>query len=146
MSDQDLRAQDVLKRYSMYAAGAGLIPVPLIDAVAITVLQYNMVRELAFAYDVPFQGDRVRTLIGSLMGGAASTSLGYGFGQTYLKSIPGVGPLMAALSMPSAAAAVTWAIGKVFVQHFSLGGTLLDFDPEKTRATVATHAASRVRR
>jgi uncharacterized protein (DUF697 family) len=146
MSDQDLRAEDVVKRYSMYAGVAGLIPVPLIDAAAITVLQYNMVREVANAYDVTFHGDRVRTLIGSLIGGAASTSLGYGFGQSYLKGIPGVGPLVAALSMPGAAAAVTWAIGKVFAQHFSLGGTLLDFEPEKTRASVQSHAASRIGR
>jgi hypothetical protein len=28
---------------------------------------------------------------------------------------------------------MTYAIGKVFVQHFESGGTLLDFQPEKMR-------------
>lgn len=30
--------------------------------------------------------------------------------------------------------AVTFAVGKVFVQHFETGGTLLDFDPVAVEA------------
>ena len=29
--------------------------------------------------------------------------------------------------------ASTWALGKVFIQHFESGGTFLDFNPEKVR-------------
>jgi hypothetical protein len=32
---------------------------------------------------------------------------------------------------------VTYAIGRVFVQHYEMGGTLLDFDPDKTKAFFA---------
>jgi uncharacterized protein (DUF697 family) len=144
MSDRDQRAEQILHRYSTYAAGAGLIPFPLVDAAAITVLQFQMVREIAAAYEVSFDGERVRSLIGSLLGGATSTSIGYAVGHSYVKTIPVVGPLLGLLSMPSAAAAITWAVGKVFMQHFALGGTLLDFDPEKTRATVESHFTARV--
>jgi hypothetical protein len=35
--------------------------------------------------------------------------------------------------MPGFAAAVTWAMGRVFIQHFETGGTLLDFNAEKMR-------------
>ena len=27
----------------------------------------------------------------------------------------------------------TWALGKVFIQHFESGGTFLDFDPEEVK-------------
>jgi uncharacterized protein (DUF697 family) len=145
MTEQDARAEQILQRYSMLTAGAGLIPIPLVDAAAIAALQYRMVSDIAAAYDVSFDGERVRTLIGSLLGGASSTALGYSLGQSYIKGIPVVGPLLSLMTMPGAAAAVTWAVGRVFMQHFALGGTLLDFEPEKMRASVKAHAASRAK-
>ncbi len=33
--------------------------------------------------------------------------------------------------MPIYSGAATWAIGKVFIHHFALGGTFLNFDPQK---------------
>ena len=35
--------------------------------------------------------------------------------------------------MPIYSGAATWAIGKVFIQHFASGGTFLDFDPQKVK-------------
>jgi hypothetical protein len=35
--------------------------------------------------------------------------------------------------MPSSSAAFTYAVGKVFLQHFASGGTFLDFDPKTVR-------------
>ena len=35
--------------------------------------------------------------------------------------------------MPVFSGAATWAIGKVFIQHFASGGTFLDFDPKKVK-------------
>jgi hypothetical protein len=32
------------------------------------------------------------------------------------------------------ASASTYAVGRVFIQHFESGGTFLDFDPDKVRA------------
>jgi hypothetical protein len=34
--------------------------------------------------------------------------------------------------------ASTYALGKVFIQHFESGGTFLDFDPEKVKEHFAT--------
>jgi hypothetical protein len=36
--------------------------------------------------------------------------------------------------MPTLAGASTYAVGRVFIQHFECGGTILSFDPEKVRA------------
>lgn len=40
--------------------------------------------------------------------------------------------------MPALSACATWVIGKVFVQHFASGGTLLDFDPPEYRRFIET--------
>ena len=35
--------------------------------------------------------------------------------------------------MPVLAGAATYAVGKVFIQHFESGGTFLNFNPESVR-------------
>ena len=144
MSDQDTNALGIVSKYSGYAAAAGFIPMPLIDMAAVTGLQIKMLSKIAEAYGVPFRKDLVSPIIASLIGGATSTSLGYGIGNGLLKGIPLIGPVLGTVFVPAMAGAVTWAVGKVFVQHFAMGGTLFDFEPEKWRARVREEVASRL--
>ena len=46
MSDKDVLATEIVKRYSLYAGGAGLIPVPLVDFAAITAIELKMLAEI----------------------------------------------------------------------------------------------------
>jgi uncharacterized protein (DUF697 family) len=135
MSDSttDKQAEEIVKKYAMYAGGAGLIPIPFLDFAAIAGVEIKMLKELADKYTVPFDHDRVRPIVASLIGGYASTKLGYGIGTTLLKSIPLVGPLLSLFAVPGFGAGLTWAVGRVFIQHFASGGTFLDFDPESVR-------------
>ena len=50
-----------------------------------------------------------------------------------LKGIPGIGTVISAFTMPVFSAGATYVIGKVFIQHFASGGTLLDFNPPDYR-------------
>jgi uncharacterized protein (DUF697 family) len=43
--------------------------------------------------------------------------------------VPVVGTVLGGLSMSLFSGAATYAIGKVFIQHFEAGGTFLDFNP-----------------
>ena len=61
---------------------------------------------------------------------ATTTAMGV---TSALKLIPGVGTLIAAVTMPAYSAGATYLIGKVFIQHFASGGTLLDFNPPDYR-------------
>lgn len=133
MSDKDVAAQEIVKTHALYAAGAGLIPVPMVDFAAITALELKMLRDLGNLYGVEFHQDRVRPIVAALIGGYSSTKLGYGVGGSALKSVPLVGQMMGMLSMPAFGAGVTYAIGKIFIQHFASGGTFLDFNPDKVR-------------
>ena len=134
MSDKDVAAQEIVKTHALYAAGAGLIPFPVVDFAAITALELKMLRDLGNLYGVEFQQDRVRPIVASLIGGYSSTKLGYGMGGSMLKSVPLLGSALGLLSVPAFGAGLTYAIGKVFIQHFASGGTFLDFDPEKVRS------------
>ena len=134
MSDKEVLANELVKKYSLYTAGAGLVPVPMLDWAAISGIQVKMLSELGSLYGVPFEADRVKPIVSAVLGGYASTKLGYGIGGGLIKSIPLVGQTIGLLSVPAFAYGLTYALGKVFITHFASGGTFLDFDPDKVRA------------
>jgi uncharacterized protein (DUF697 family) len=119
-----------------------LIPFVAVDFAAIAGVEYKMLGSLANVYGVEFDSDRARAIVAALMGAYASKRLGLGFGSSMLKSVPVVGTMIGTVSVPICAAGLTWAIGRVFMQHFASGGTFLSFDPEKVRSHFASAAAA----
>jgi uncharacterized protein (DUF697 family) len=133
MSEQFDKANATIKRFSLWSAGFGLIPLPLVDIAMITGTQVKLVHDLAKIYGREFSEERVRTAIGALVGAVLPVAVGTG-AISALKAIPIIGQITGVLLVPALAAASTIAVGRVFVQHFETGGTLLDFDPEAMKA------------
>jgi uncharacterized protein (DUF697 family) len=133
--DRNERASKLVDRFSLWSGAAGLIPVPLLDMAAVGGVQLNMLRRLSEIYGVPFSDNLGKSVIASLAGAvipastATTTAIGFG---SLVKSVPG-GQMVGALTMPVFSAAATYVIGKVFIQHFASGGTLLDFNPPDYR-------------
>ena len=109
-----------------------MIPVPFVDALAVGGVQLKMLRELAAIFEVDFSENRGKSIIAALVGALGPASAAP-VATSALKFIPGVGTAIASISMPALSAAATYAVGKVFVQHFLSGGTLLDFNPQDYR-------------
>jgi len=125
---------DKLIRYHVWGSiGVGLVPVPLIDFIALTGIQVNMLRKIAGAYNVPFFKDKAKNILTSLAGGALPTAVSGSLAASMSKAVPIMGLTAGIITMPVVAGATTYAIGKVFVQHFASGGTFLTFDPEKVK-------------
>jgi uncharacterized protein (DUF697 family) len=129
----DMLADRIVRQNMLWAAGGGLIPVPMLDIVAITAVELKMLKELAALYDVPFREDRIKSILVSLMAGLGASALGAVISVSLLKSVPILGAVSGYIAVPGAAAAFTYAVGKVFLQHFASGGTFLDFEPKKVR-------------
>jgi len=126
---------DRIIRYHVWGAmGVGLIPFPVIDFVGLTGIQLNMLRKLAQAYNIPFFKDRVRTIVSPLIGAAVPGMLGTPLALSLAKIVPFLGQTAGVIAMPVVAGATTYAIGKIFMQHFASGGTFLTFDPDKVKA------------
>jgi uncharacterized protein (DUF697 family) len=130
--DRNEVANKLVDRFAMWAGAAGLIPVPVLDLVAIGGLQLQMLRRLSDIYNVPFTDNRAKALVTALLGATIPTSSGIGIAEL-LKAIPLLGTAIAAFVTPALAAASTYAVGKVFIQHFETGGSLLDFNPPDYR-------------
>jgi uncharacterized protein (DUF697 family) len=124
----DESAQRIIKKYRNWAMGLGLVPIPLVDSVSISSMQAFMIRDLARLYQVEFSLAKAQVLVASLMGGTGSVFLAVGAWFSFVKFLPVVGTSLGAASMPILAAAVTHAVGQVFVRHFSQGGSLDSFD------------------
>jgi len=128
-ADRDLKAKAIIKHYTKWAAGAGVVPIPLLDAFTMSAVQMSMVRKLAELYDIPYNSQIMKSAVAGLIGGVNAAYLG----GSALKMFPVLG-IFTLAAMPAINAAINWAVGKVFVQHFESGGTFLDFDPAKVKA------------
>src|SRR5262249_52511886 len=81
---------------------------------------------------VPFSKDLGKEIISSLLGSIVPSSFSATAAST-LKMVPEAAVVVSTLSMPIVAGAATYAIGKIFIQHFESGSTFLEFEPAKVR-------------
>jgi uncharacterized protein (DUF697 family) len=125
-------ASKLVDRFALWSGVAGLIPVPIVDAVAVGGLQVQMVRRISQIYDVGFSENRGKALIASIAGSMIPATSGIG-AASVLKAVPIVGTIAGGFVMPALSAGATYAIGKAFIQHFATGGTLLNFNPPDYR-------------
>jgi uncharacterized protein (DUF697 family) len=130
ISEEGRRAMAVklVKRLSLWAGAAGLIPMPFVDLAAIGAIQIQMLRRLSQLFDVPFSENRGKALIAGVAGTMIPASSGIG-AASLIKGVPIAGVAVSAIAMPALSAGATYAIGMAFIQHFISGGTLLDFEP-----------------
>ncbi len=129
-------AGSVVNKSMLCSAALGIVPVSLINWAGLTAIQVVMLKKLGNMYDVPFRQDVVKKLIGVLVAGATPTlpsaALALALGR-----IPVIGAPLRFCTLPVVSAAFTYALGKVFVQHFESGGTFLSFDPAAVKAYFA---------
>ncbi|MGF1533703.1 MAG: DUF697 domain-containing protein [Bernardetiaceae bacterium] len=129
MDTDNERAERIVERSVGWSLGAGLIPIPLADMVAVTAIQIDMVHELCKIYGVDFRRRNLESWLNTLAGSALPK-----LGSQAIKMIPGVGAVVGGVSMAILSGASTYATGRVFVTHFEKGGTLEDFDAEAVKS------------
>ncbi len=122
-----LAAARIVNGSMLMAAGAGAIPLPLWDTAAVAAVQIKMLVDLSALYEVPFKQNLGQNALAALVGSLAPGMIARGTLGSYLKTIPGIGSVLGAVIQPAFSAAVTYAIGRVFIQHYESGGTLLSF-------------------
>ena len=127
-------AQAIVKNNVKWAAGIGVVPIPIVDLVGIFTVQIRMLRRLSELYEIPFMEHKVKNLLSALLVGGGSVKLGLAAALGFMKFIPVVGTTLGLVSVPIVAGALTHATGQVFIGHFESGGNFLDFEPAKARA------------
>lgn len=118
------QADSIIRNSIVFASGAGLIPVPVVDLMAVTAVQIEMIRRLSNLYKVDFKETEGKAAILALTSGGVAR-LG---GRMIAKMIPVIGSIVGGIATSAFSGAATYAVGEVFKRHFSEGGTFLDFD------------------
>ncbi|MBP7654198.1 YcjF family protein [Candidatus Dependentiae bacterium] len=126
-------AKKLVKNYMWWSIGAGIIPIPFVDMMSVTGVQMKLLYEMSKIYNIPFKENAVKSILSTLLGSIVPNSLSYGSVGSIIKSIPLIGTVLGAISMSIFSGAATYAIGKVFIQHFESDGTFLDFEPNKVK-------------
>ncbi|MEK8015532.1 MAG: DUF697 domain-containing protein [Candidatus Parabeggiatoa sp.] len=129
-------ANNIVNRYMLGSVAVGIVPIPIVDIAALSSLQVKMLHSLAKLYGVEFSKNIGKSLIASLLGSGIPFSLARNAASA-AKSIPLYGQMTGMISMSILGGASTYALGKVFIQHFESGGTFLTFDPQKVKAYYA---------
>ena len=126
--DKKELAQEIVKSHVLYSLGAGLVPVPLLDIAAVSVVQLDMLKQLAKVYDQDFKESAGKGWISAITGSTMAR-----MGASLVKTIPGIGSILGGVTMSALSGASTYAIGQVFIWHFSTGGNFMDFNFDKAR-------------
>ncbi|MBF0287222.1 MAG: DUF697 domain-containing protein [SAR324 cluster bacterium] len=129
---KELEGNGVIKSNVLWSMGVGLIPFPIVDILGTSAVQLRMLDQLTKLYGIEFSKNWGKSAIGSLVGGLGSNGLAR-VGVSASKMLPFFGTVVGVVASPLASGASTYAIGKIFLQHFASGGTFLDFNPEKVR-------------
>src|SRR6476646_6936073 len=96
-------ASKLVDRFAVWSGIAGVIPVPVLDLLAVGGLQVQMLRRLSQIYDVPFSENRGKSLIASLAGSMIPATSGIGAASA-LKAIPVIGKIAGGFVMPALSA------------------------------------------
>jgi uncharacterized protein (DUF697 family) len=121
-------AEATIRTHVLWAMGAGLIPVPLMDFAAVTAIQLDMLQQLASLYGVDYSLSTGKAFVSALTGTTIAR-----LGASAIKAIPGVGWALGGVSMSVMSGASTYAVGQVAISHFSASGNLRDFNLDQVR-------------
>jgi len=120
------KAEDIVNHNIFMSMGAGTLPIPFVDVIAVTSVQMSMLKDLCELYDVRFSENLAKNAITALAGSSLAR-----IGASAVKTIPGIGTFFGSVSMAVLSGASTYALGQVFITNLEGGRTILDFDLEE---------------
>jgi uncharacterized protein (DUF697 family) len=120
------KAVAIVERHANMSTVGGILPVPILNVAAITAVMVRMVRQLSNLYGVPFQRNRAHALVIGLMGGVMPTGLASAATSALVYVVPGANVLGLVVSSVTAGACAR-SLGRLFIDHFESGATLVDF-------------------
>ncbi len=116
----DHEADQIIRNHVVLAAGGAAIPVPVLDLLAVTAVQLDMLKQLASTYDVTFDAQASSSFVTALTSAIGGSVLGR-VGASAVKLLPGVGSLLGGAAQLSISGATTYAVGHTFKRLFQEG-------------------------
>ena len=127
------QADACIRRHVLAAMGFGLFPSAIVDVVALTAVEVQLIRGLARVYNVPVPQRLVAYKI--LLSVASGLGVAYFSAKmsAAARSLPLVGQVLYLSAFSLLSGAVVYAVGKVIQEQFESNGALLDMKSGKMR-------------
>lgn len=124
-SKKKTEAEEIVRNHILWSMGAGAVPLPIIDVMAVTYVQLDMLKQLSRIYEINYEESSGKNWVSAVAGSSLAR-----LGASFVKGIPGIGSWLGGVSMVILSGASTYALGQVFINHFENGGNLFNFDLE----------------
>ncbi|HHB91598.1 MAG TPA: DUF697 domain-containing protein [Thioploca sp.] len=131
--DRATQAHSTVNKYALGSMAIAIVPLPLVDLAALSGVQLKMVHSIAKQYEVPFSRNLVKSLIASLLSDIITFTMTKYLASNLIKLIPVAGQASSFASSATLFGATTYAVGKIFIEHFESGGTFLNFEADKMK-------------
>ncbi|MDM8567143.1 YcjF family protein [Candidatus Halobeggiatoa sp. HSG11] len=131
--DRAKQAHSTVNRYALGSMAVAIVPLPLIDLAAVSGVQLKMVHSISKHYEIPFSRDLAKPLIASLLGDIVAVTMTKYVATNLVRLVPVAGQVSSFASSAALFGSATYAIGKIFVEHFESGGTFLNFEADKMK-------------
>jgi uncharacterized protein (DUF697 family) len=118
----------LVHRYVVVSAGAVLIPIPIVDTVALAAVHVELIRQITQYYGKEFSEHAARNLLIAIGTSLVPASLGSVVSRRVIRALPLMTHGLAFAAMSAFSAFVSYALGTLFVEHYESGGTLHTFD------------------
>ena len=119
MNEKTISPTDrIIRKNMIWAMGAGAIPVPVADVVAVTAIQLDMLKELCSHYEAAYAEQKGKSIVTAL-----TSSIMARYAASAIKSLPGLGSIIGGVSMVVMSGASTYAIGHLFDKYLSEEGS-----------------------
>ncbi|HVC99282.1 MAG TPA: GTPase [Pirellulales bacterium] len=102
------------------AAAAGAAPIPFADAIVIVPIQVGMLAGITATFGLSLDEGLLTSVVASMVGGSGATVVGRAIVGALLKFVPGVGTLAGGLISAGTAAALTTALGEMYIATLEL--------------------------
>ncbi len=129
--EREHAARRVIRDTMWWSMGAGLVPPPFADVVAISSVHLGMLKALAAIYDVKYSDDRGKAVIAALTGSLIAHVVARDVTADTIAVTAGSEPFLGSMSLWQYAGASGYAVGRILAHHFATVGTLTDFSPAR---------------
>ena len=126
--DKQAEADRTIRSHVLWAMGAGLIPLPILDIAAVTAIQLDLLKRLAALFGQDISNSQGKALVSALTGSTFAA-----IGSSMIKAIPVIGTVLGGVSMSITSGASTYAVGQVALSQLLSSGTLFDIDLERAK-------------
>jgi uncharacterized protein (DUF697 family)/GTPase SAR1 family protein len=109
------RAHTVVAGFAVTAGGAGAIPFPFSDALAIIPVQISMLASISAVWGLPVSATFLGTLVSGAITGSAGTIVGRAAAGALLKLMPGIGSAAGGAISAGVAGTLTAAFGEAYI-------------------------------